>query len=95
MATRKHHRKQMGGVVLREQRNNLDMQPSESEQKNAFDYFFDNSTISVLSAKSRGGILFKMDLNDGTESPYVLCRSQSPWTPVRSLLLKLCCISVN
>jgi hypothetical protein len=85
MATRKHKPIQRGGVVLREKRDNSLFVPTYEQEKKAFDEFFDNSTISVLSANSRGGI----------ESPYVLCRSQSPWTPVRSLLLKLCCFSLN
>jgi hypothetical protein len=85
----------MGGVVLREKRDNSLFVPTVAQEKTAFDEFFDNSTVSLLSANSRGGILFKMDLNKGIDSPYVLCRSQSPWTPVDSILLKLCCFSFN
>jgi len=95
MATRKHKRgrSQQGGVILREQQNNPNMEGLEQKQKEAFDYFFDNSNIFLVSDKSTGGILFKLELNEGVESPYILCRSQSPWSPVRFLLLKLCCFS--
>jgi hypothetical protein len=83
----------MGGVVLREKQDNPNIQPSESEQKNAFDYFFDNSNIFLINDSSRGGVLFELKLKKGIASPYVLCRSQSPWSPVDSLLLKVCCFS--
>ena len=35
-------------------------------------------------------MLYELKLNGNIESPYVCCRSQSPWTPVSRILLKVC-----
>lgn len=45
---------QRGGVILREQQDNPDMDDLEEKQKNAFSYFLNNSTMTLFSAKTRG-----------------------------------------
>lgn len=55
----------------------------------AFNYFLKNSVCEVLSYKTSGGLILKLKLNDGVESPYVLTRSNYPDSKVKELLLKI------
>lgn len=54
----------------------------------AFQVFLYHSRCEILTYKSRGGIIFKLILNDGVESPYVLTRSNNPYSEVREIILK-------
>jgi serine/threonine protein kinase len=59
----------------------------------AFKEFLYNSVCSLLTYKSRGGILFKLELKDEFVSPYKLSRSNNPEEDVREILLKFVFIS--
>jgi len=66
-----------------------------SDNKVAFDYFLKNSVCKILTYKTTGGIILKLKLNDGVESPYVLTRSNNPYSKVNELLLKIVFINIG
>lgn len=74
---------QKGGVILKD----------AYDEKSAREYFVKNSKIYILSYTSLGGILFRLVLNDGVESPYVMARSNSPYIDVKTLAVKCVLIS--
>lgn len=60
--------KQKGGILIKDTLfRDLNVKLTEDS---AINYFIDNSIISLLSNKTHGGILFKLTLQDGVESPY-------------------------
>lgn len=75
---RKYIRKQKGGVFIQ----------GDYTQESARDFFLENCTMSILSYKSVGGILFKLTLKDGVKSPYALARSNFPLAEVKNLAMK-------
>jgi tRNA A-37 threonylcarbamoyl transferase component Bud32 len=60
----------------------------------AFNYFFYNSTFSILSETSLNGLILKLELNDNLTSPlYSITLDESFNKPVRTLILK--CILIH
>ena len=55
----------------------------------AFNLFLDNSTCTIITIQSTGGLLFKLTLNPDMESPFILNRSNTPLAEVRGLIIKL------
>ena len=74
---------QNGGIVIK----------GEFNRETAFIYFARNSVFEVLSTTTRGGILFRLHLEDGVDSPYFTIRSNYPNKEVRSVIVKL--VSIN
>jgi len=70
---------QTGGILIK----------SEYTPESAFNYFIINSTCEIVSYRTRGGILFKLTLHDGIETPYSSSRSNCPNQDIREVLLKL------
>ena len=52
-------------------------------------FFLENSTCNILTYKSRGGIIFKLTLNEYIISPYIVNRSFSINTPLNEILIKI------
>jgi hypothetical protein len=52
-------------------------------------FFLENSTCNILTYKSRGGIIFKLTLNENIISPYIVNRSNIPNTPLNEILIKI------
>lgn len=69
---------QNGGVFIK----------SQYDQETARKYFMENSTMSVLSYKSTGGIIFKLVLKDGVVSPYSVARSNNAFADIKTLVMK-------
>jgi hypothetical protein len=80
MGRRKQMKKQTGGVFLQE---------GFTTMSAINDVFLPNSTVTMLSYSSSGGVLFKLLLDEGVESPYRLSRSNAPLAPVNTIIMKL------
>ena len=63
--------------------------------KSTFYHFLDNSVCTLLTANTKGGILFKLTLDSSVESPYMLNRSNTPNADVRELIMKLVFMNEN
>ena len=75
--------KQRGGIKIKP--------PYNAED--AFRYFMDNlKLVTLITCKTKGGILFKLDLEESVESPYLITRSNYLNSPVYSILVKICYI---
>ena len=75
-----------GGII----RKNLSI-----TSKSTFYHFLDNSVCTLLTANTKGGILFKLTLDSSVESPYMLNRSNTPNADVRELIMKLVFMNEN
>jgi hypothetical protein len=76
------------------QHGGIKIKKSYGSAENAFDYFIDNlKTIKLITHETKGGILFKLDLNESVETPYFITRSNYPNKPVYSILIKVCYIN--
>jgi len=59
------------------------------DNNTALYFFLENSTCNILTYKSRGGIIFKLTLNEYITSPYIVNRSVSINTPLNEILIKI------
>ena len=70
---------QKGGVVVK----------APYTIEDATEFFLANSNFEILSFSTKGGILFKIKLKEGIESPFVSSRSNNPNTDIKEMLFKL------
>ena len=70
---------QHGGILIKEGRTS----------KEAYTYFIDNSICELITFETKGGLLFKLKLNAGLDSPYSCSRSNNPNDDIREVILKI------
>ena len=87
---------QKGGIQIRQQfiNENLGIGNIPIPVK-AFLQFLYKSKCEILTYKSKGGIIFKLILNEGVVSPYELTRSNNPTEEVKEIILKFVFINDN
>jgi len=77
---------QKGGILIKDEFK--DRYIGQNISLKAFEVYLYNARCSILTYKSRGGILFKLELKENVESPYKLSRSNAPEKDVTEILLK-------
>ena len=78
---------QKGGIVIKREYENYNA---------AFSYFLDNCTCTMLSYRSRGGLILKLIFTGLPErSPFLSFNSNNVLKPITELIIKLCFINEN
>jgi hypothetical protein len=70
-------KKQRGGILLK------------MPAKEAFDFFVNNSRVELLTDQSSFGVILKLSLKSGVDSPYEMFSASKHKEPVKALLVKL------
>ena len=85
-SSKSKRRRQKGGVIItKKSEKNPDEFMSRVE---AFVFFINRSTVSLLTSETRGGVLFILKLQPEYTSPYATNRSNAPNSEVRELIIK-------
>jgi hypothetical protein len=74
---------QKGGILLKMPANQ------------AFNFFVNNSTVSILSEHSSFGLILKLTLNPNIDSPYEMFSASQYKQPVKCILIKLVALGPN
>ena len=86
MGSSKRRRRQKGGVIITKK---SEKKPDEFMSRvEAFVFFINRSTVSLLTCETRGGVLFILKLQPEYTSPYATNRSNAPNSEVRELIIK-------
>ena len=93
---------QKGGVLIKDEFKNHIKRLNTGQRftplqykRAAFDVFLHNGKCTILTYKSRGGLIFKLTLPQSIPTPYKLSRSNAPEEDVTEILLKFVFISLD